>query len=130
MIVDFPDFISVNRLTELPAGRYIVMESVYTLRGAAPCNAIFSEIVADTGRTVGADLQVVLADGTLLFRDFAVARDGVWRDSYGAKAAALADLLPPELAKFILVHRQGIAVEHDGSGQLIVIPNAEQTHGS
>ena len=119
MIVDLPDFDSVNRLADLDPGRYLVMESTYHLAGASPCHAIFTEMVAPgTGRSVGADLQVLFQDGTMLFRDFAIARDGAWRDSYGAKAAALADLLPPELARFVLVRRRGILVDHDGFGGL------------
>jgi hypothetical protein len=131
MIADLPNFVSMNRLEDLPAGRYVVVESVYHLAGEQPCHAVLSEIVpSDTGNPVGADLQVVLQDGTLLFRDFAIARDGAWRDSYGAKAAALADLLPPELARFTLVQRQGLRVDHDGCGRLSVASNSEKIHGS
>jgi len=121
MIVDLPDFDSVNRLADLDAGRYIVIESTYHLAGTSPCHAILTEMVAPgTGRPVGADLQVVFRDGATLFRDFAIARDGAWRDSYGAKAPALADLMPLELARFVLVRRRGILVDHDGFGGLEV----------
>jgi hypothetical protein len=131
MIVDLPNFESINRLEDLPAGRYVVVESVYRLAGATPCGAVLSELVAvDTGLAIGADLQIALRDGTLLFRDFAVARDGAWRDSYGAKARSLADLLPPELAGFMLVSRKGIVVSHDGRGRLSAEPKPEQSHGS
>lgn len=130
MIVDLPDFESINRLADLPAGRYAIVESVYLGPGTPSCHAVLSEvIVPDTGRAVGADLQVVLPDATMLFRDFAIARDGAWRDSYGAKAPSLADLLPPELAQFSLVTCQGILVDHDGKGRLRPASAPEVDHG-
>jgi hypothetical protein len=89
-----------------------------------------SEIVShETGRPVGADVQVMLHDGTSLFRDFAVARDGAWRDSYGAKAPELAELLPPELMEFTLVGRQAITVIHDGKGLLSPASDLEAKDG-
>lgn len=131
MIVSLPDFASVNRLEDLAAGRYFVVESVYRFAGVPPCHAVLSEIVLhDTGRSVGADVQVVLHDGTSLFRDFAIAPDGAWRESYGAKAPALADLLPPELMEFTLGGRQAIAVIHDGKGELNVASDLDGKHGS
>lgn len=130
MIVDLPDFASVNDLADLPAGRYVLVESVYCGPGTPSCHAVLSEVVVpDTGRPVGADLQVVLPDATTLFRDFAIARDGAWRDSYGAKARSLADLLPPELARFRLVKRQGMLVDHDGQGGLSPVVNLEANNG-
>jgi hypothetical protein len=66
----------------------------------------------------------------MLFRDFAIARDGAWRDSYGAKAATLAELFPPELSRFRLLRRVGTSVEHDGKGTLTWIDNGGQRHGS
>jgi hypothetical protein len=130
MIVDLPDFESINRLADLPAGRYAIVESIYQAPGMPSCHAVLSEVVVpDTGRSVGADLQVVLPDATMLFRDFSIACDGAWRDSYGAKAASLADLLPPELAQFTLVTRQGVLVDHDGQGRLIPATNPEADNG-
>lgn len=131
MITDLPEFESVNRLAGVPAGRYVIVESVYRLTGTSPCHAILSEIVRpDSGAPIGADLQVVLADRTTLFRDFALAPDGAWRDTYGAKAPSLADLLPPELARFRLVRRQAILVDHDGVGGLRPAAGGEANHGA
>jgi hypothetical protein len=130
MITDFPDFESANRLADLPAGRYVIVESLYSRAAAPRCRVILSELVADgAGRATAADLQVVLQDGTVLFRDFSVTADGAWRDSYGAKADALADLLPPDLVRFELLRRQGIVVEHDGKGTLSLVASPEVNHG-
>lgn len=118
MLVDLPDFSSENRLADLPFGRYAVIESMYQLADP-PCHAILTELLqADRQHAVAADLQVVLADREMLFRDFAVAPDGAWRDSYGATAASLGELLPMELADFLLVSRRKIDIEHDGAGRL------------
>lgn len=131
MIIDFPDFESQNALTELPAGRYMIVESLYALESLPSCQVILSEIVSvNESRTVGADLQILFADGSSLFRDFAFAPDGGWRDSYGAKADTLADLLPPEVANFRLVNRLGTVVEHDGRGHLIAVGDGEANHGA
>jgi hypothetical protein len=131
MIADYPEFESVNRLADLPAGWYYVVESTYELPGTPQCSAILSELVswAETA-ALGADLQVILADNTILFRDFAVAPDGGWRDSFGAKANALADLLPLELKDFALVRRRRIFVDHDGKGSLQPIDDTEDRHGA
>lgn len=131
MIIDLPDFESQNVLAELPAGRYMVIESLYALERLPSCQVILSEIVtASESRTVGADLQILFSDGSSLFRDFAMAPDGGWRDSYGAKADTLADLLPPEVASFKLINRLGTLVEHDGHGRLIAVRDEEANHGA
>lgn len=131
MITDFPDFESVNRLADLPAGRYVVVESTYGLPGDARYRAILTEIVPDGGnQAVGVDIQVGFPDGSLLFRDFARASDSAWRDSYGAKADSVADLFPQELARFELMQRHGTTVEHDGAGQLSVTVNIGTNHGT
>lgn len=122
MIVEFPDFESKNSLADVAAGTYIVVESLYLSARTSGCQAIVSELLrADPQRRVGVDLQITLADGLVLFRDFARAHDGAWRNSYGAKANALEDLLPPELARFRLARRMCTVVEHDGQGTLVVV---------
>jgi hypothetical protein len=131
VLIDLPDFESVNHLADMSAGHYAIVESVYRAAGGAYCHAVLSELVVpDTGNTIGADLQVVLSDGTTLFRDFAIARDGAWRDSYGAKAPSLADLLPAQLARFTLVQRRGILVGHDGLGRLSPTSRTEANDGA
>jgi hypothetical protein len=131
MIIDLPEFVSLNRLTDVPAGRFLVVESIYRRAGNAPCAAILSELIPEgSNASLGADLQVVLADGSILFRDFAIDHDGSWRDSYGAKANTLADLLPLELARLKLEQQRGALVEHDGSGQLTLIHSEEPKHGT
>lgn len=129
MIIDFPDFESQNNLAELPAGRYVIVESLYALERLPSCQVILSEILSES-RTVGADLLINFADGSSLFRDFAMAPDGGWRDSYGAKADALGDLLPPEVANFKLINRLGTVVEHDGHGHLTAVGDRETNHGA
>lgn len=119
MIIDLPDFASINNLSDLPKGRYAVVESVYQDSDRPTHQAIMSEIVtlADN-RTVGVDLQVQTGDRGTRFRDFCLTSSGAWRDSYGATARELFDLLPLELAAFALTSRLGTVVEHDGHGRL------------
>lgn len=131
MIINAPEFRSLNRLDDLPAGRFFIVESVYSGGAASGCTAVLSEIIpCSAALAVAMDIQIILADGAMLFRDFAVAPDGAWRDSYGAKAAALAELFPPELSRFRLVRRVGTIVEHDGKGALTRLDNEGQLHGS
>ncbi|WP_371765515.1 hypothetical protein [Massilia sp.] len=131
MIVDVPQFRSLNKLADLPAGRYSVVESIYYGGTASSCIAILSEIIPSRAlAAVAADLQVITADGVILYRDFACAPDGAWRDSYGAKAATLGELLPAELSRFRLTQRVGTIVQHDGKGSLTRIDNEEHGHGT
>jgi hypothetical protein len=146
MLIDTPGFVSMNSLADCPPGRYTIVESIYdspripaseaALGALDPlqfldCEAVLSELVPEGRKSaIGADLQLVLGDGTVLFRDFQVVPDGGWRDSYGAKADSLAGLLPPELSNFTLRQRQGLVVEHDGMGRIVPVYPAEANHGS
>lgn len=122
MITDLPDFESVNKLEELPRGRYIVVESIYRRGVEWSAQATMSEILTVAeGRTVGIDMQVLTDEGEFRFRDFYLTASGVWRDSYGATAWKLQDLLPPELVKYTLMSRRGTVVDHDGEGNLIQV---------
>ena len=119
MITDLPNFVSINKLADLPKGRYAVVESIYQQSNKPTQRAIMSEIVTlPESRTVGVDLQVVTEDRELRFRDFYLTASGAWRDSYGATARALFDLFPLVLAAFALTSRRGTIVEHDGQGRL------------
>jgi hypothetical protein len=131
MVIDFPGFASMNRLSDFPRGRYTVVESIYDSARFPDHQAILSELVPAGGNAViGADLQLLLDDGTVLFRDFQRLPDGGWRDSYGAKAGSLDGLLPPELSDFTLRQRHGMPVEHDGMGRIVPVSPAEANHGS
>lgn len=131
MIIDQPHFISENRLADLPAGGYIVVESVYArIRDALPAVVLSELLCAATHCTIGADLLFTDADGVQWLRDFCVAADGSWRDSYGARAGSLADLLPSELQPFVLMSRRGITVHHDGNGHLIRTSLEAKNHGA
>lgn len=131
MIIDCPGFASVNRLADCPPGRYNVVESIYGSGRFPGLRAILSELVPVGGNAaIGVDLQLLLDDGTAFFRDFQLARDGGWRDSYGARADSLDGLLPPELTNFRLKRRQGLVVEHDGMGRLVPIAQGEARHGT
>lgn len=131
MIADRPDFNSVNRLSDVPSGPYLLVESTYRGGRENDERAVLVELVNQAnGHVVGADLTVTLSDSSILFRDFAVAPDGAWRDSYGLKRDRLADLLPPDLASFTLVERLGQVVDHDGSDCLPVVDRKENSHGT
>lgn len=131
MITDLPGFVSVNKLEALPRGRYFVVESIYQCAADSSALVTMSEIltVAENG-TVAVDLHVLTDEGELRFRDFCLTSSGAWRDSYGATAWKLQDLLPPELAKYTLRSRQGTVVDHDGHGNLLQVPAKEQNYGA
>lgn len=119
MITDLPDFDSVNKLNDLPQGRYVVVESVYLRDGRSPMEAVLTEMVTlAENKIVCVDLQVMTVAGELRFRDFCLTPSGSWRDSYGATAFQLRDLLPSELSDCVLTLRRGTFVHHDGSGNL------------
>lgn len=42
MIIDLPNFESMNHIEDLSAGRYLVMESTYRLAGASSWHAVLS----------------------------------------------------------------------------------------
>ena len=131
MITDFPGFGSVNTLETLPSGRYFVVESIYHRAAESSAQVTMSEILpVAENRTVAVDLQVLTDEGELRFRDFYLTASGAWRDSYGATAWKLRDLLPPELAKYTLTSRQGTVVDHDGHGNLLQVPEKEQNYGA
>lgn len=131
MITDLPGFVSVNTLEALPRGRYFVVESIYQRGAESSALVTMSEILpVAENRTVAVDLQVLTDEGELRFRDFYMTASGAWRDSYGATAWTLQDLLPPELAKFTLASRQGTVVDHDGHGNLLKVPAKEQNYGA
>lgn len=131
MIADLPDFRSINRLDELPRGRYVVVESVYRPNGRSTTHAVMTEIVTFVGNeTIGVDLQVFMGDGELRFRDFCLTASGAWRDSYGATAWMLKDLLPRDLLTLALKSRQGTIVDHDGRGKLIQVRAKEHQDGA
>ena len=131
MISDLPGFVSVNKLESLPSGRYFVVESIYQPAAESSALVTMSEILTVAGnRTVAVDLQVLTDEGELRFRDFCLTASGAWRDSYGATAWKLQDLLPSELAKYTLTSRQGTVVDHDGHGNLLQVPAREQNYGA
>lgn len=120
MITDFPEFESVNKLIELPTGRYIVVESFYRANAEFFVQATMSEIYSVAqNRIVGADIQILTEQGDLYFRDFYLTASGAWRNSYGATAWNLRDLLPGELLNYTLTSRRGTVVDHDGRGNLV-----------
>ena len=131
MITDLPGFVSVNKLEALPRGRYFVVESIYQRAADSSALVTMSEILTVAeNRTVAVDLHVLTDEGELRFRDFCLTSSGAWRDSYGATAWKLQDLLPPELAKYTLRSRQGTVVDHDGHGNLLQVQEKEQNYGA
>lgn len=117
MISSPPGFASLNRLSDLLAGRYIAIKSQYGLEAGEGYRAEMLELLdIGTSTVIAADLKFYPPDGTCLFRDFALLPDGRWRDSYGARADRLGDLLPPELGQFSLHGRVGAIVDIDSDG--------------
>lgn len=129
MITYLPDFVSLNRLDDVPPGRYFVVESLYALKGSVP-TALLRELVTVNNNTVAADLQFSGADGTVLFRDFALCPDGTWRDSYGSRSEHLANLMPSEFMRYQLIDRKALQVEHDGQANLTPVVEKGGNHGS
>lgn len=130
MITELPDFVSVNQLSDVPPGQYLVVESFYARSDKAVSGLLRELISAENNRTVAADLQFAMEDGLLRFRDFALCADGTWRDSYGARGNALADLLPPDFLRYTLVKRRAIRVQHDGRADLVQIRDEGNSYGS
>lgn len=117
MISTPPGFASLNRLSDLLAGRYIAIKSQYRLAEGDGYRAEIWELLdISTSTVIAADLMFYPPDGTCLFRDFALLPDGRWRDSYGARADRLGDLLPPELGQFSLQGRVGAIVDIGADG--------------
>lgn len=131
MISTPPGFASLNRLSDLPAGRYIAIKSRYSLTEGGGYRAEMWELL-DIGPStvIAADLMFYPSDGTCLFRDFALLPDGRWRDSYGARAERLGDLLPPELGQFSLHGRVGAIVDIDTDGGFAWHSEKGGHHGS
>lgn len=112
MISTPPGFASLNKPSDLLAGRYIAIKSQYGLSEGNGYRAEMWELLhIGTSTVIAADLMFYPPDGTCMFRDFALLPNGRWRDSYGARGDTLGDLLPPELGQFSLHGRVGAIVD-------------------
>ena len=99
MLTEIPGFSSKNSLVDVAAGSYELVETSYG-GVASGTSAVIKELISiGRAEVVACDLIVVLADGTVLFRDFVKLRNGDWRDSYGRCADDLGELMPPELSE-------------------------------
>lgn len=131
MISTPPGFSSLNRLSDLLAGRYIAIRSQYALAEGDRYRAEMCELFdIATSTVIAADLMFFPPDGTCLFRDFALLPDGRWRDSYGARGDWLGDLLPPELGHFSLHGRVGAIVDIGSDGSFTLHTEKEGQDGS
>ncbi|GEM_PF-4724968 len=110
---------SANKPEHLQPGIYRGRAVAYRLEGDAG-EFVMSEFSAsEAGDVVLVELLVRPADDSgVHYADFLKLPDGLWRDSNGKKARALAELLPPAALTAVQVEAVDLGgVEHRGGGQ-------------
>lgn len=94
MFTSIGDFVSLNKIEHLSDGTYHECCSRYQNK-AGTVTTVVREFTKDGDAAPSAcDLIIVLADVSILFRDYLCMPDGSWRNSYGCRAEKLASLFP------------------------------------
>lgn len=94
---------SVNVIADLRPGLYLADCSAFSLVDSDRIIFLYGYTMAGENECCCVDIVVRSEDGDLTGLDILKLRDGTWRDSNGARAGSLSDLLPAELRTAKLV---------------------------
>ena len=113
----FPNFQSVNKLSDISDGRYKERQDLY-LDESGDTRCLVRKFTHESSTNANV-VEVLLSEGEALFaRDFVQLEDGKWRDSDGNQSLSLLELMPDRLDGLRLVESLEYAGEVEVLGDV------------
>ena len=116
-----PDFLSINKISDLRQGTYSKVCSEYQNAGGTA--AILINEYRHEFEESPCVVDLVIIDNMQFVRaaDFMQLPSGQWRTSTGQVGPTLADVLPPELDGFRLVEENNAGKVYVGDGRFYIL---------
>jgi hypothetical protein len=105
-------FQSVNHPGHLRAGNYHASCRTYASRDRTTTMVVFEYRLPEADAVSACDMIFISSRGDVRACDFLRMSDRSWRDSFGARAASLLDLLPQDVAQFELLDEARLGDMH------------------